>query len=247
LKKYSNSEVWTESLIFLFELVADESPEWKEVLHEAIFGSEWSEIGNADQSASPLAILTARLVVNQHVGWERSARQECTARIACWLAKAQGSTRPGRDSAAAYICQVLLTGASDAVNERFRTIVDSFAGENARLMAVSNTEVSDVSCVAKLQSLEELYLSGTRIRSISALTECKNLRRLYIAGTPISDLSAVKEMPALLELNVYNMKIADVSPIVACPTLKLVYLSDCSPERHKQLREMRPDVRFVTP
>ena len=54
--------------------------------------------------------------------------------------------------------------------------------------------MSDVSALAQLSNLQELYLSSTQVSDVSALAQLSNLQELYLSSTQVSDVSALRKM-----------------------------------------------------
>ena len=66
---------------------------------------------------------------------------------------------------------------------------DKWFGEIVRAVAISNTQVSDISPVAELKNLKFLSLNGTHVSNLSPLAELKKLETLGLTVTQVSDIS----------------------------------------------------------
>ena len=58
----------------------------------------------------------------------------------------------------------------------------------------SDNQVSDISVVAGLQSLNALWMYGNQVSDYSALTGLANLRTLMIRDNPLGDLSDLQQV-----------------------------------------------------
>ena len=69
LQRYANESVWTETLVFLFELIHAEEPSWEDELRKAVFGSKWEVVRKYERDRQRAVSLLCRLVTNPHVGF----------------------------------------------------------------------------------------------------------------------------------------------------------------------------------
>ncbi len=91
------------------------------------------------------------------------------------------------------------------------------------------SNVSNISVVARLPKLQELWLFWSQVSDITALTELTNLRILKLAGNQISDVSPLSELVNLEELHLWENPIKDRKPLLELlrknPGVK-IYLKD---------------------
>ena len=80
---------------------------------------------------------------------------------------------------------------------------------------INSNSVSDLSPLAGLNKLEELYLERNLISDISPLAALNNLTDLWLWGNSISDISPVAGLNQLTWLQLGNNNISDISPLVA--------------------------------
>ena len=78
---------------------------------------------------------------------------------------------------------------------------------------LSSTRVRDVSVLASLTSLQKLRLFNTPVSDVSALASLTSLRTLYLNNTPVSDVSALATLTSLQTLNLYGTLVSDVSAL----------------------------------
>ena len=86
LQRYAADATWQETLVFLFELVAEEKPLGKKKIREAVFGPGWSAVTTPPASRPQTACMLARLTSDPHVAWDAatqaSAVDRCLAVVA---------------------------------------------------------------------------------------------------------------------------------------------------------------------
>ena len=58
-----------------------------------------------------------------------------------------------------------------------------------KCIALSYSQVSNLSPLAELRELDEIYLEGTNVRDLSPLANLPNLEMLWLDSTPVTDLS----------------------------------------------------------
>ena len=87
-------------------------------------------------------------------------------------------------------------------------------------------QVSDISAIAGLTSLEKLYLNDNQILDISALAGLTSLENLDLNNNQISDISVVASLTSLKWLYLSNNKILDISSLAGLTSLKELNLSN---------------------
>jgi hypothetical protein len=107
-------------------------------------------------------------------------------------------------------------------------------------LSFSETKLEDLSPLAKLTCLEQLYLTGTRVRNLAPLAGLTNLRKLNLGGTKILDLSPLSNLIRLEGLDISNTDVADVSCLhglrkLSGLNLTATYVSDLSAVSHVEL------------
>ena len=93
---------------------------------------------------------------------------------------------------------------------------------------LDNTSISDVSALAGLTQLRTLNLDNTSISDVSALSGLTQLRTLNLNNTSISDVSALAGLTQLRTLNLDNTSISDVSALSGLTQLRTLNLSNTS-------------------
>lgn len=138
-----------------------------------------------------------------------------------------GRTTMGREQVYEY----RLSGYLDGVFQRDLDAGDisdlSLLAEmtNLRELYLCAQQISDLSCLAGLP-LETLYLCDNQISDLSPLAECASLQTLYLGGNPIQDLGPLASLTGLQRLNLDQWDtpytVDSLQPIAGLP---LEYLS----------------------
>jgi internalin A len=102
------------------------------------------------------------------------------------------------------------------------------------LNLTSNAYIQDVSFLAPLANLEELYIGNNRVENLAPLSGLTNLKKLSLGGNIlISNISPLAQLTNLTDLDLsYNGKIADIKALMNNPGLgsgDTVYLQTVSP------------------
>ena len=101
---------------------------------------------------------------------------------------------------------------------RFNSIFDisPLAGlNNLTELFLANNSIADISPLAGLNNLTELFLANNSIADISPLAGLNNLTRLSLDYNSISDISALSGLINLIWLSLLGNSISDLSPLVA--------------------------------
>ena len=104
-----------------------------------------------------------------------------------------------------------LTGLETATNLTYLNL-DYEEVEGRR---VNSNAVSDLSPLAGLTKLTELWLQYNNISDLTPLSGLTNLRRLEVGANHISDISALTGLTNLRGLWIWHNNISDLSPLVA--------------------------------
>jgi formylglycine-generating enzyme required for sulfatase activity/S1-C subfamily serine protease len=81
------------------------------------------------------------------------------------------------------------------------------------VLSLSGTEVTDLSPLASLTSLQLLDLSGTGAADLAPLASLTNLRYLALRGTRVVDVMPLADLTSLRALDLRDTQVADVSPL----------------------------------
>ena len=89
---------------------------------------------------------------------------------------------------------------------------------------VSHSNIRDLSPLARLVNLELIHM-GTSASDLSPLAGLTKLKHLYLPGGDISDLTPLAGLTELEELYLHHNSISDISPIAGLTNLKRLDLS----------------------
>ncbi|MDR1638888.1 MAG: leucine-rich repeat domain-containing protein [Clostridiales bacterium] len=85
-------------------------------------------------------------------------------------------------------------------------------------------DLADISHIAGLKSLTELYLSGNSIDDIRAVGGLSNLNTLHLANNYVSDITSLPGLVNLRSLYLYDNTISDISALSDLVNLETLYL-----------------------
>lgn len=138
-----------------------------------------------------------------------------------------GQAVPGREQVYEYRLTGYLDGVSQLGLEGGDISDLSLLADmpNLRELYLCAQQVSDLSCLAGLP-LESLYLCDNQIRDLSPLGECTTLQTLYLGCNPLEDLGPLASLTGLRRLNLDQWEapytVDSLRPIAGLP---LEYLS----------------------
>ncbi len=97
--------------------------------------------------------------------------------------------------------------------------------------------INDLSPLATLTNLEELFLSETQVQDLSPLAGLSNLKLLNLANTPVQDLAPLANLGNLQALNLYQTKVEDIGPLshlknLVCLDIANTQVQDLAPLQH---------------
>ena len=90
---------------------------------------------------------------------------------------------------------------------------------------VSHSNIRDLSPLAGLINLELIHMSGALISDLSPLAGLTKLEHVYLPGGDIADLTPLAGLTQLEELYLHHNSISDISPIAGLTNLKRLDLS----------------------
>ena len=85
--------------------------------------------------------------------------------------------------------------------------------------------ITDISLLAKMPNLSEVYLYNQNIMDIGAL-EGLPIRKLYLSGNQIEDFRVVEKLPQLKELFISRNPIRYLPDFSKCPKLKVLVMNE---------------------
>lgn len=99
---------------------------------------------------------------------------------------------------------------------------------------LDSTQITDLSPLAPLTTLQTLWLNNTPITDLSPLAPMTALHVLGLRGTPVSDLSRLAPLTALQSLGLNGTQVTDLSPLSGLTALQALFLDDT------QVTDLRP-------
>jgi len=231
LRKYANSYAWQEVLVFLFELIADEVADWKDVIRDTVFGERFDILKTTDVSMMNAFQLLARLINNRHVGWEDEVAQNALRLAFQWAIVNEQHTSQdyGR------ILPRLLSGGPDAIARRGAILREAIETSKVRKLVLSwtdltdwsglagvrtiqhlvgiHTPIEDLKPIAGMDSLKYLWLSYSRVRDLRPLSGLHKLEELHLSDTPVEDISPICKLPRLWKVRIGGTRVRDLTAL----------------------------------
>jgi internalin A len=184
LRCYAASDLWRETLVFLFELIATEAPDWSEPLRTCLFGEDLEATAWTSVEQQPLICLLARLVVNPHAGMDDDLRREVGRRCCEWeVQRQQRAARVNLFNDAPEVLRILLSEDAQGDLRLLEALVE----------------------VAKEAELSQFSLGFTAVNTLKPLRGLTALRSLYLNFTVVSDEEIAQLKEALPDLVVHRL------------------------------------------
>ena len=98
--------------------------------------------------------------------------------------------------------------------------------KDLRQLYIFNPKISDLTPLAKLTDLEDLSMNAPKVDDISPLASLGKLSTLDLHGTQVSDVSPLAGLKKLESLTIKRSLIRDVSPLSGLENLKFITLED---------------------
>jgi len=93
-------------------------------------------------------------------------------------------------------------------------------------IALSDTQVSDVTTLASLTNLESLLLDNTQVSDVTPLATLKNLQWLVLSNTPVNNLEPLAGLTNLEGLFLDNTQVSDETPLAGLTNLECLWLDN---------------------
>ena len=220
LARLAQAPLWRETLIFLFELLANR-PGWPEELAEALFGPDFGRIGD-DEPSYEAGVLLAHLAADPHSGLTDPMREAAIDR--CCQAEMNRFESPGSvftlDAPRLFVA--LFSAEPGDLPRLWETIVRRAKERTLRRFSLKGSRVSDIGPLANLTDLEELDLSNTRVSDLRPLARLANLSRVFIDGTPVTDLGPLAGLTKLAWLSFSRTRVRDLGPVEGLSNLEFL-------------------------
>jgi len=214
LRRYARDRRWQETLLFLFELLADQ-PDWAATLAEALFGDDFADIDSDDPQLQPAGLLLARVAADPHAGLGEHLRKRAFFRCMRRELQVQMRATSGLD----YDGFALLLSGHEAIAEIAREL---FADQENQRLAWESL----IAAGLELQVDSLVLWNCKEIRDASPLAEMPRLRRLNIKWTPLTNLSFLAGLPHLESLAISGTSLVDASPLSELIHLRTLWIND---------------------
>ncbi len=227
LREYANDHRWRETLIFLFELLATDQPDWLTVVWPCLFGSDFGEITPAE-SMKNKAVLLARLAANPHSGFDEAQRQLAIERCCAYEVADVARIRMERgflDAGAREVWRALTTAGPDNLTGIVRALVNATRQAGFQTLDLAQTGITDLAGLNGLIEFAEIDLSQTRIADLAEFKHLVNLRKLDLDGTRVRDLAPLAALGNLEELSLDRTHVTDLTPLAALRELRELSIS----------------------
>lgn len=93
------------------------------------------------------------------------------------------------------------------------------------LLDLTNTQVADLTPIAPLTALQDLWLNSTPVADLTPLARLTALQVLWLNNTPVADLAPLARLIALQALWLSNTRVANLTPITRLTALQVLELN----------------------
>ena len=201
LAQWGRSDAWTETLVFLFEMLsADE--DWYDDLRVLVFGDHFAKLCSSDSMVYHLNVLLSRVA----------------------------SGPRSRFSVSDVLDEIRQLGRGRSIQEvsfaglRVFDLSLFYELTSLRSLVLDLTPVSDLAPVASLTCLDALRMIGTQVSDLSPLADLSSLRFLHLGGARISDLTPLAGLTSLRVLYLDDMQVSDLSPLAGLKVVERISL-----------------------
>ncbi|MBN8560868.1 MAG: leucine-rich repeat domain-containing protein [Leptolyngbya sp. UWPOB_LEPTO1] len=105
-------------------------------------------------------------------------------------------------------------------------------------LVLINTQVQDLTPLARLSGLQTLVLINTQIQDLTLLAGLGGLQTLHLSGAQIQDLAPLAGLSGLQDLDLSDTQIQDFTPLAKLSGLQTLYLSGT------QIQDLTPLARL---
>ncbi len=229
LRDYANQTVWRETLVLLFEMLAEE-PEWIGLLAEGLFGPDFDRWGDPAESRDrTAAALLAELTVDRHAGLPHDQRRRAMER--CWDWELAFQASDACSGSGRSVVPTLLSAKDEHLDDVWHALEAAWNRHGAsKLALVCRAFEIDLAHLSALTGLQTLNLDTTQITDagLAYLSSLTGLQSLNLTGTQITDagLARLSDLTGLQTLNLrFCRQITDagLAHLSGCTKLKNLY------------------------
>jgi Leucine-rich repeat (LRR) protein len=105
-------------------------------------------------------------------------------------------------------------------------ISDGTIPKNVTHLRLHSNQITDLTPLAGLTSLEWLYLEDNQITDLTPLNGLTNLRVLYLNNTPITNITPLAGLTSLEWLYLEDNQITNLTPLNGLTNLRVLYLNN---------------------
>ena len=227
LRGYTRDTGWQETLIFLFELLADKTG-WPKTLAALLFGENFRDATPGKRDDLSALVLLARLAVNPHSGFSQDMRRHAAEICGAAAIKAMqdwAKHGPVIHANATEVAGMLFApepGQESAVRDTF---IGALRKAKATRLFLTGTGVTDLRPLAKLSNLERLDLDGTGVTDLGPLAKLSNLVCLNLNRTGVTDLGPLAQLSNLETLYLYGTGVTNLRPLAKLSNLETLNLN----------------------
>ena len=188
-------------------------------VYETVFDSAWAKAQMPRDRTRQVAYLAsaAAVILAAVVGWLLWAQAQRDAAV-IRLTEAKASVWQQQEIGYSVSWAELDSASLETHIEDLRLL-------STTDLDLSFTQVSDLSVLEKLPSLQYLDLSGTPVSDLSVLEKLTSLQSLSLSGTQVSDLSGLEKLPSLQYLDLSGTPVSDLSVLEKLTSLQVLELS----------------------
>ena len=198
------------------------------LIFSASFGKEVSPPDGATQVAIPDASLRAVIADSLGKASDAPITQAEMASLT-HLAAPNKNIRDLTGLEFAINLTELNLGAGDIVNSNEISNLSPLSNLNSlERLYLGSSSISDVTPLSNLTSLKLLYLSYNNISDVTPLSNLTSLERLYLVSNSISDVTPLSNLTNLRSLSLSGNSISDVTPLSNLASLEVLSLSNNS-------------------
>ena len=217
---------WRETLVFLFELLADRTG-WVPAVAERMYREGFDGLAANDMQARPAAVLLARLATDPHSGFAQDMREAALAACARWEAARLGELEPGTHARWGYdpeVARALLAAEPEQRPLAWRALVAAFREAGPRAVSLRGcATVTELGDLAGLD-LAALDLTGTGVTDLGSLGGLSKLRVLFLDRTGVTDLGPLGGLSKLETLYLSMTGVTDLGPLGGLSNLETLVL-----------------------
>ena len=143
-----------------------------------------------------------------------------------------------------YFQEVYLAGLSNA---QVSDLTPLSKLTSLQMLYLQNTQVSDLTPLANLTSLYYFSLGNTQVSDLTPLAKLTSLESLWLDSTPVSDLTPLSGLKNLKQLNLYGTQVRELAPLAKLTSLQELdlYGMPVSEEQVEELRQALPNCKIT--